>query len=222
MKRFPILALLLAAGVAGALAPAAKADPVYKRTEVTFGQPVEIPGMVLAPGTYVMELLDPYVDPNIVRFYDSTQHHLYAMVFAARAYRLDPTDKTVITFEERANNAPEAIKDWYYPGDNWGEEFIYPKAHPVQVAATAPAPKRPVQAAVTPAPKPEVKPAPQQPVQVAQAQPAPKPAAPVNPPAPAATEKPKELPKTASDVPLAALTGGLLLLAGALLRRKLA
>jgi hypothetical protein len=29
---------------------------------------------------------------------------------------------------------PEAIKAWFYPGDNFGQEFVYPKAKATQLA----------------------------------------------------------------------------------------
>jgi hypothetical protein len=44
------------------------------------------------------------------------------------AYRLDVTDQSAITFEERTKGAPMAIKTWFYPGDNWGREFVYGQA----------------------------------------------------------------------------------------------
>lgn len=223
MKHLTRLVLL---GLAVALvAPVIKADPVYKRTEVTFKQPVEIPGQVLMPGTYVMKLLDPYMDRNIVRFYNAQENHMYAMVFAIPDYRLTPTDHTVITFEERAHNAPQAIKEWFPAGDNWGEEFVYPKAQAIAESTPATPPSlQPRAATIAPVPAPAAKPIetpaaaaparPAQPVEIAQAQPAPKPAtAPV--PAPS-----KELPKTASDLPLVAMLGGALVLVGAMLQRR--
>lgn len=212
------------------MAPTTKADPVYKRTEVTFKQPVEIPGMVLMPGTYVMKLLDPYMDRTIVRFYNAQENHMYAMVFAVPDYRLTPTDHTVITFEERAHDAPQAIKEWFPAGDNWGEEFVYPKPQPIaaSVAQATPQPlqSRPTALAPTPAPaaKPIETPAPaaqvqrKEPVEIAQAQPAPAP----NQPAAPVTEQKKELPKTASDLPMVTLFGAALVLAGAMLRRRTA
>lgn len=227
MRQSGLLVLALTGVFGVVLAPSAAADPVYKTTQVTFHEPVEIPGMVLPAGTYVIKLLDPYMDQDIVRFYNAKQDHMYAMVFAVRDYRLVPTDRTVFTFEERANNAPEAIKEWFPPFENWGEEFVYPKVKPVvaQAAATPPP------AAVTPAPPAPAPPAapitppqtaqvptPQPPVEIAQAQPAPAQASPA-PPAPAPVH---ELPKTASDLPALALLGGLLVLGGALLRVRIA
>jgi LPXTG-motif cell wall-anchored protein len=237
MKRF-YLSLFLTGAMGVSLAPGLKADPVYKRTEVTFHQPVEIPGMVLAPGTYVMKLLDPYMDRDIVRFYDPQEKHMYAMVFAVRDYRLNAPERTVITFEERAANAPQALKEWIPAGENWGEEFVYPKARPVAAAVaqvtTPPAPiqAQPAPAAVAPSPAPpvaEVPPLaqvpPEQPVEVAPAQPSPAPseqAAPAPESNLASEPQQQELPKTASNLPLAALLGGVLTLAGAILRRRTA
>jgi outer membrane biosynthesis protein TonB len=217
---------LLSAFAGMLLVPSAKADPVYKRIEVTFGDPVEIPGMVLAPGTYVMKLLDPLMDRDIVRFYDKDEKHMYAMVFAVRDYRLDAPEHTLITFEERAGSSPRAIKEWFYPGDHWGEQFVYPKVRTVAVAETTPPPTpKPV---VTPQPSEQPKPVAQsqpprqvqEPQQLAQAQPAPVQSQPIAPatPAPATPQAPKELPKTASDLPLVGLLGGISLLAGAILK----
>lgn len=138
MKHCHLSRLALLGLACALLAPITKADPVYKRTEVTFNQPVEIPGTVLMPGTYVMKLLDPYmdVDRNIVRFYNAQENHMYAMAFAVPDYRVRTTDHTVITFEERAHNAPQAIKEWFPAGDNWGEEFVYPKPQSIAASVT--------------------------------------------------------------------------------------
>jgi len=162
----------------------------------------------------------------VVRFYNAKENHMYAMVFTVPAYRVTPVDHTVITFEERAQNAPEAIHEWFPPWENWGTEFVYPKPT-LAAAVVPPAPQPPAAvvaptAAPAPAPKPVETPAPTAqveptpPVEIAQAQPAPAPAA--TAPAPAA---PQELPKTASNVPAVALFGGLLLLAGVVLRRRI-
>ena len=49
-------------------------------------------------------------------------------------YRLKPSDKPIITFEERAAGSPEAVKAWFYPGENYGHDFVYPKAKAVELA----------------------------------------------------------------------------------------
>ena len=40
----------------------------------------------------------------------------------------------MITFNEGLKGQPEAIRAWFYPGGNWGEEFVYPKARAVELA----------------------------------------------------------------------------------------
>lgn len=202
-----------------ALAPAAKADEWNKRTVVTFSAPIEIPGRVLPAGTYVMKLADSPSDRDIVQFFNKTETHLIDTVLAIPDYRLEPTGHTVITFEERAADAPQAIKTWFYPGDLYGQEFVYHHRHPIAVAqnttVVAPQPAPVAQAAPAPAPAPQ----PQQPTQMAEAAPAPAP--PAAQPAPQPAPQPqKTLPKTGSDLPLIGLMGIVSMAAGLVLRKK--
>jgi hypothetical protein len=117
----------------------ASAQNWNKTTRVTFSAPVEIPGVsaqVLPAGTYVFKLLDSLADRHIVQIFNADQTHLYATILAIPNYRLQPTDKTVMTFAERAAGEPQAIRAWFYPGDNSGQEFVYPKKRAVELAKT--------------------------------------------------------------------------------------
>ncbi|MGA3236274.1 MAG: hypothetical protein ABSG03_08235 [Bryobacteraceae bacterium] len=117
------------------MAPAVHADDWDKKTVFTFNAPVEIPGQVLLPGTYVFKLLNSQNDRNIVLVYNKDENHLIGTFLTIADYRMTPPSKPLITFEERAAGAPEAIKSWFYPGDNYGNQFVYPKARAVQLAA---------------------------------------------------------------------------------------
>ena len=115
----------------------ASAQSWNKRTTVTFNVPVEIPGVgaqVLPAGTYVFRLLDSLSDRNIVQVFNKDESHIYATILAIPNYRLKATDKTVMTFAERAAGDPQAIRAWFYPGDNWGQEFVYPKRKALELA----------------------------------------------------------------------------------------
>jgi len=116
--------------------PTVKADAWDKRTELTFSAPVELPGVVLSPGTYVLKLLEAPSDRNIVQVFSKDETKLYATILAIPDYRLTPASKTIVRFEERPTGTPEAIKEWFYPGDQFGEEFAYPKSRAVQLAKT--------------------------------------------------------------------------------------
>ena len=107
--------------------PSARADEWNKKTVVTFNVPVEVPGKVLAEGTYVFKVADSQSDREIVQIFTEDERGLITTTLALPAYRLEPTGDTVITFEERPSGSPEAVKKWFYPGDNHGFEFMYPK-----------------------------------------------------------------------------------------------
>src|SRR3954452_22913209 len=120
----------------------ARADEWNRKTTVTFSGPVEIPGVhlkgwgVLPAGTYVFKILDSQSDRHIVQIFNQDETTIYATILAIPNYRLKATDKTVITFRERAAGEPEALRAWFYPGRNWGEEFVYPKAKAMELAKT--------------------------------------------------------------------------------------
>lgn len=105
-----------------------------KATTVTFSQPVELPNIVLQPGTYVFRLLDSPGNRHVVQVFNEAGTHLYATILAIPNNRLTPADKTVMPFEERPAGAPEAMHAWFYPGDNFGQEFVYPKARAAELA----------------------------------------------------------------------------------------
>jgi hypothetical protein len=136
MNRIKVVATILCLSLAAlAFSPGVKADGWNKKTVVTFSQPVEIPGGIVLPaGTYVIKLLDSLSDRHIVQIFNQDQTHIYATILAIPNWRLDVTDKTVMTFGERAAGDPQAIRSWFYPGDNFGQEFVYPKRRAVELA----------------------------------------------------------------------------------------
>lgn len=224
--------------------PAVKADSWDRKSVITFSGPVEIPGVhqkgwgILPAGTYVFKILDSQSDRHIVQIFNKDENEVYATILAIPNYRLKATDKTVMTFTERPAGQPEALRAWFYPGRNWGEEFVYGKAMAVELAKTTntavlytPAElpvevEEPIKTADAPAvvamktaPVMAVKPTGED-VELAEVV-TPPPAEIAPTPAPvqmAAAETPAELPHTASPMGLIALIG-LLALGGALTLR---
>ena len=120
-----------------AFAAGAKAGEWDKSTEITFTEPVEVPGngaQVLPAGTYVFKLLNSPSDRNIVQILNERQDHVFSTVLAIPNHRLQATDKTVVTFWETASDQPEALRAWFYPGNLAGQEFVYPKARAIELA----------------------------------------------------------------------------------------
>ena len=88
----------------------------------------------LPAGTYVFKLMDSLADRHIVQIFNVAMDHVYTTILAIPNYRLKMTGKTVVTFRERGEGQPEAIHAWFYPGKQWGEEFVYPKARALELA----------------------------------------------------------------------------------------
>lgn len=117
-----------------AVLPGARADEWNKKTTMTFSQSVEIPGKILPVGTYTFKLLDSPADRHIVQIFDADGTHLITTVLAINDYRLKPTGETVVKFTERPGDAPEALRAWFYPGDDFGQAFVYSKKRAMELA----------------------------------------------------------------------------------------
>jgi len=212
MTRFVVA--IASVGLLGmALSSSARADEWNKKTVMTVNEPIQVPNKVLPAGTYVIKLLSSPSDRHIVQIFNADETQLETTILAIPNYRIQPTGKTVFSFWETPPGQPKALRAWFYPGDNFGQEFAYPKSAAVQIAAvshqqvptteaTQPTELREAEITQTqPEPQQEAQnvppPAPQQEVaQVATPEPAP------------ATEPARqELPKTASPYPLIGLAG---------------
>lgn len=227
MNRFNSLATVALCGLLlAAVSPATRADVRDRKTTVDFSGPVEVPGTVLPPGKYVFKLVESQSNLNIVRVTNDREDHVYATILAIPNYRMEPTDKTVMTFYEAPSGQPEALRAWFYPGDTYGQEFAYPRPRATQISLvthqnvpTAPAdsdtsaltaPSSPEPAASTAVANPPADPE-ESPQQIAQVR---TPDSPAPASAPAATSAPTadsssdtKLPETASPMPLVALIG---------------
>ena len=217
-----------------AVSSVARADEWDKKTTITFSGPVEIPGVhlqgfgILPAGTYVFKVLDSKSDRHIVQIFSKDELTIYATILAIPNLRLKATDKTVMTFRERPAGQPEALRAWFYPGKEWGEEFVYPKARAIilaketnttvlstsadivpEVTVAVKTPNEPVVVLLEKAPVMAVQPTGEE-VEIAQV------VTPVPPVVLAQNAQVAEtLPATASSLPLMALFG-MLALAGAL------
>jgi hypothetical protein len=136
MNRFA-LAIASVGVLAAAMAPSLLADEWNKKTILTVNEPIQVPNKVLPPGKYVMKLLDSPSNRHIVQIYNADETQLQTTILAIPNYRLEPTGKTQFQFWETPPGQPKALRAWFYPGDNFGQEFAYPKAAATQIAAYA-------------------------------------------------------------------------------------
>ncbi len=191
------------------------ADERDRKTIVTVNEPIivaGVPQVTLQPGKYLFRIMEFSHTRNIISIFNEDGNKHFTTVLAINNYRLVPTDKTVFTFWETPQGNPAALKAWFFPGDNMGQEFVYPKGLAAKIAKETGQPV-PAVVAETPAqletaPIQEVEksgeehPIPE-PVVIAEAKPPAPAPEPVAPPAPA----PVELPKTGSPYFLIGFVG---------------
>jgi LPXTG-motif cell wall-anchored protein len=212
----------------------AKADMWDKRTILTVHEPIQVRDTVLPPGQYVFKLASSDSNRHIVQIFNRDETRIIDTELANPNWRNEVSGKSTFTFYETPAGYNKALRAWFYPGDNFGQEFTYPK-HLQQVAMVkttettttamaAPAPAPAMQEEQTTSSSQEL----QDRTEIAQNTPPPA-------PAPAETqsdnsmntttnttiEEPRTLPKTATPYPLIGASGLMLIGLGGLLRRRI-
>ena len=123
------------------LSPAVRAQDaaeVKRLTILTFTAPVQLPGVTLPAGKYRFEMADINNAAHTVRVLNEDGTKVlgtFSTVPTTTPTRdLRDTD-TLVMWAERPAGQPQAAKEWYYPQRSIGEEFVYPKAQAVAIAA---------------------------------------------------------------------------------------
>ena len=137
MKRVKLIATaLVVAAVLAVLAGRAIAQETntQEKTFLTFSTAVELPGVMLEPGTYVFKLADS-ASRNVVQVWDKDEKNMIGHWTFVQAERPRVTNDTVVMFRETREGATPAVQFWYFPGEKIGKEFIYPKDQAERIAA---------------------------------------------------------------------------------------
>jgi len=234
---FPSRAILAAlcgvAFTASFIPSSARADQWDKKTILTVNEPIQIRDTLLQPGQYVLRLYDSQSDRHTVQIFNRDQSQIINTILAIPTQRYRPTSHTQFTFWETPPGTPRAMRSWYYPGDQIGNEFPYP-AHLQQVAmaskttttdttASNTTEQQQTTTAETTQQPAQTESSTQEQTETAQnTTPAPAPAEtqPMPAPTPAPAAQPQQLPHTASVYPLIGLTGAIFLGLFVMMRRK--
>lgn len=199
------LGVLCATAMLTALTAVPATGQTFDRvTKITFSTPVELPGMTLPAGTYTFRLVDSESDRHVVQVLDANDEKHITTLHAMPTRRSETSDETVVTFRETVAGQPLPVRFWYYPNDQYGQEFAYPKDRALAIAAATGESVLAIEdeqiTRVEPAPvaTPEA--------EVEAAAPVVEPE-PVEPVAPVEPMEPAELPDTASPLPLVGLIG---------------
>lgn len=128
----PLISMALGVACLGVLT--VQSQVWSRKTYLTFSQPVHLPGKTLPAGSYVFKLVDSSSNRHIVQVTNTREDKVYATLLTINDYRATPTSKTVVTFGETASCQPRTVKAWYYPGDTFGQRFVYSKEEAMKLA----------------------------------------------------------------------------------------
>jgi len=130
-----------------------------KKTILTVEQPIQVTDAVLQQGQYVLKLSNSNANRHIVQVFNGDQSRIIDTVIAIPNYRLQAPGDRRFMFWETPPGAEKALRAWFCPCDNYGQEFRYPKQLAMLTTPAAPTAPQP---AVT-EPQPGTAPAGEQP-----------------------------------------------------------
>ena len=117
----------------GAATAGAQQSNVQEVTYLTFSDAVELPGVMLEPGTYEFRLADS-PQRNVVQVFRKDRSDVIGQWTFVQSERERTTDETVVMFGETPEGTTPAVQYWYFPGELIGKEFIYPEDQARQIA----------------------------------------------------------------------------------------
>jgi hypothetical protein len=97
-----------------------------KTTYFTFSKAVQVHGVMLNPGTYTFEIMNPDTSADVVRISNRNRSKLHVMTLTRAIERPRSGDlKPAIMLGEASASAPAVVKAWFADGETRGREFLY-------------------------------------------------------------------------------------------------
>jgi hypothetical protein len=123
-----IMGIVCTAGTLGSAVRADNnaADPDRKAV-IAIQSPMEIPGSVLPPGSYVFKQSGAQNGWTIVQIYNESESTLVTTVIAYPNAKLSSTGDTVMTYSAPGSNG-QVLEAVTFPGDTAPDQFAYPAA----------------------------------------------------------------------------------------------
>jgi hypothetical protein len=116
-------------------------EPYDLRTNFTFNQPVQLPGVELPAGEYIFRLADPDSGRKVVQVISADRKEVYAMLHTIPRQRAEAADEPEVSFMETAAGVPPAIQTWWHRGERRGREFMYSEEQIARIARADVAPQ---------------------------------------------------------------------------------
>ena len=122
-----IAAILYVAMAFRSLDPGGQFEEWNKKSTLSTECKVELPGIVLEPGVYIVKVKEEQIRRSVVQIWNQDETQLLGAVVAVPDHRTQPEDYPAFTYHKVAGNGPRPLQSLYYPGDQVGLEFVYPK-----------------------------------------------------------------------------------------------
>ena len=120
-------AILSAAMVLGAAGQYPPGDQWNKKSILKSDRRIELPGIVLEPGTYVIKLQEGGEKRSIVQVLNREENRVLATFVALPDHRVRPEGDVEFSFHQTGANGQRVVQSWFYASDLVGLEFVYPK-----------------------------------------------------------------------------------------------
>ena len=104
-----------------------------QKTRISISQPLEIPGKILTPGDYTLELTGGATNNSAV-VVRTADNKTVASLMTIETKRDDVSGQSEFTFYETPGDEAPALRSWFYPGRSFGHEFIYPESRSKELA----------------------------------------------------------------------------------------
>lgn len=205
--------LLLASALVFVFGTITAFDAIAQIPESSFlriAEPLDVGGTLLQPGTYVIRLLPSMTNRNLIQISNEDRSEIFATVLSIphHSYAGEETETTEFVMYPQVEGTHRALRTWYSadPVSKGGHDIVYPERRAMEIA---PLVKEPVYAYKG---EPTIEILPAAPIVVVTPTKEviiwvePKPA-----PRPVVVTKAPELPSTASNLPLFATIGLLLI-----------
>jgi hypothetical protein len=106
--------------------PSARADLGDQSTQLTFNQPVQLPGnMVLPAGTYWFVMPDYATGGEVMQVFNMDRTQLLDTFQTFATGRSDLSNDVQLTFSKGSANRPMMLVSWFYPDETIGHELLY-------------------------------------------------------------------------------------------------
>jgi hypothetical protein len=127
-KTLSVLGLMLTFTI---MLPVVHADDWNQATRFTFNQPVQVPGRILAAGTYFFQLVGE--NHHLVQIFNEDRTAV-VILYSIPRVRYGRRAEAAITLANRGGTQPQAIVAWFFVGETEGHEFLYPKQEQQELA----------------------------------------------------------------------------------------